>query len=101
MSDNIQNTTTEQITPCLQPMIDKTRVFSTQSVEDRLKHVILHDLEHRRQGISRKSDEYVHDKQRQTPPIWIKNSALIWQRPAVPPWSPCTYWRLHRQSPDA
>ena len=30
---------------------------STQSVEDKLKRVILHDLEHGIQGNSRKSDE--------------------------------------------
>ena len=30
---------------------------STQSVEDRLKRVILHDLEHGKQGKTRKSDE--------------------------------------------
>ncbi|MDE7341288.1 MAG: transposon-encoded TnpW family protein [Lachnospiraceae bacterium] len=54
MSDNIQNTTTGQITPCLQHTIDKTRYLvevhffdtSTQRIEDKLKRVILHDLEH-------------------------------------------------------
>ena len=52
------NHTTERLTPCLQQKIDKTRylvevhfsVTSTQSVEDKLKHVILHDLEHGKQG---------------------------------------------------
>ncbi|MCI9636151.1 MAG: hypothetical protein HFG77_07115, partial [Hungatella sp.] len=51
--------------PCLQQKIDKTRYLvevhfsatSTQSVEDKLKRVILHDLEHGKQGKSRKSDE--------------------------------------------
>ena len=54
MSDNIQTNTTGRLTPCLQQQIDKTRYLveihfsdtSTQSVEDKLKRVILHDLEH-------------------------------------------------------
>ena len=55
MSDNIQTTnTTGRLTPCLQKKIDKTTYLvevhfssnSTQSIEDKLKRVILHDLEH-------------------------------------------------------
>ncbi len=65
MSDNIQTNTTGRLTPCLQQTIDKTRYLvevhfsdtSTQSVEDKLRRVILHDLEHGKQGKSRKSDE--------------------------------------------
>ena len=65
MSDNIQTNTTGGLTPCLQQKIDKTRYLvevhfsdtSTQSVEDKLKRVILHDLEHGKQRKSRKSDE--------------------------------------------
>ena len=65
MSNNIQNTTTGQIASCLQQTIDKTRYLvevhfsdtSTQSVEDKLKRVILHDLEHGKQDRPRKSDE--------------------------------------------
>ena len=65
MDDNIQTNTTGRLTPCLQKKIDKTTYLievhfsatSTQSVEDRLKRVILHDLEQRKQGRPRKSDE--------------------------------------------
>ena len=65
MSDNIQTKTTGRLTPCLQQKIDNTRFLvevhfsdtSTQSVEGRLKRVILHDLEHGKQGRPRKSDE--------------------------------------------
>ena len=65
MSDNIQTNTTGRLTPCLQKKIDKTTYLvevhfsetSTQSIEDKLKRVILHDLEHGKQGKSRKSDE--------------------------------------------
>ena len=65
MSDNIQTNTTGRLTPCLQKKIDKTTYLvevhfsdtSTQSVEDKLKRVILHDLEHGKQGRPRKSDE--------------------------------------------
>ena len=65
MSDNIQTNTTGRLTPCLQQKIDKTTYLvevyfsdtSTQNVGDKLKRVILHDLEHGRQGKSRKSDE--------------------------------------------
>lgn len=64
MSDNIQ-TNTGQTTPCLQQKIDKTRYLieihfsdtSTQSVEDKLRRVILHDLEHGKQGKTEKSGE--------------------------------------------
>ena len=80
MSDNIQTNTTGRLTPCLQQKIDKTRYLveihfsdtSTQSVEDKLKRVILHDLEHGKQGKSRKSDEndeYILDKQQQEKPV--------------------------------
>ena len=70
MGDNIQTNTTGRLTPCLQQKIDKTRYLvevhfsatSTQSVKDKLKRVILHDLEHGKQGKSRKNDEYVLDK---------------------------------------
>ena len=65
MSDNIQTNTTGLLTPCLQKKIDKTTYLveahfsstSTQSIEDKLKRVILHDLEHGKQGKSRESDE--------------------------------------------
>lgn len=65
MSDNIQTNTTGRLTPCLQKKIDKTTYLvevhfsdtSTQSVADKLKRVILHDLEHGKQSKSRKSDE--------------------------------------------
>ena len=54
MSDNIQTNTTGRLTPCLQKKIDKTIYLvevhfsstSTQSIEDKLKRVILHDLEY-------------------------------------------------------
>ena len=65
MSDNIQTNTTGRLTPCLQKKIDKTTYLvevhfsdtSTQSVEDRIRRVILHDLEHGKQGKTRKSNE--------------------------------------------
>ncbi len=65
MSDNIHTNTTGRLTPCLQKKIDKTTYLvevhfsstSTQSVVDKLKRVILHDLEHGKQRKSRKSDE--------------------------------------------
>ena len=65
MDDNIQTNTTGRLTPCLQKKIDKTTYLvevhfsdtSTQSVEDKLKRVILHDLKHGKQGKTRKSDE--------------------------------------------
>ena len=70
MSDNIQTNTTGRLTPCLQKKIDKTTYLvevhfsdtSTQSVEDKLKRVILHDLEHGKQGKVMKNDEYILDK---------------------------------------
>ncbi|MDE7274665.1 MAG: transposon-encoded TnpW family protein [Lachnospiraceae bacterium] len=51
MRDNNQTNTTGRITPCLQKKIDKTTYLvevhfsdtSTQSVEDKLKRVILHE----------------------------------------------------------
>ena len=63
MSDNIQTNTTGQTPPCLPQKIEKTNYLvevhfsdtSTQSVEDRLKRVILHDLEHGKQGKTRNS----------------------------------------------
>ncbi len=65
MSDNIQTKTTGRLTPCLQKKIDKTTYLvevhfsatSTQSVKDKLKRVLPHDLEHGKQGKPRKSDE--------------------------------------------
>jgi len=65
MDDNIQTNTTGRITPCLQKKIDKTTYLvevhfsatSTQSVKDKLKRVILHDLEYEKQGRSRRNDE--------------------------------------------
>ncbi len=52
MNDNIQTKITGRLTPCLQKKIDKTTYLvevhfsatSTQSVEDKLKRVILHEL---------------------------------------------------------
>ena len=63
MSDNIQ-TTTGQTPPCLQQKVDKTRYLvevhfsdtSTQSVEDKLKRVILHDLKYGKRGKTEESD---------------------------------------------
>ncbi len=65
MSDNIQTNITGRLTPCLQKKIDKTTYLvevhfsdtSTQSVKDKLRRVILHDLEHGKQGKTRKSNE--------------------------------------------
>ena len=73
MSDNIQSNTAGQMPPCLQHQIEKTRYLievhfsdtSAQSVEDRMKHVILHDLEHGKRGSQGKNDEYILDKQQQ------------------------------------
>ncbi len=64
MSDNIQTNTTRRLTPCLQKKIDKTTYLvevhfsdkSTQSVEDKLKRVILHDLKHGKQEKVMKND---------------------------------------------
>ena len=58
MSDNIKTNTTGQTSSCLQQKIDKTRYLvevhfsdtSTQSVEDKLKRVILHDLKYGKRG---------------------------------------------------
>ena len=68
MSDNIQTNTIGRLMPCLQKKIDKTTYLvevhfsdtSTQSVGDKLKRVILHDLEHGEKVL--KNDEYVLDK---------------------------------------
>lgn len=65
MSDNIQTTTIGRLTPCLKKKIDKTACLaemyfsdmSTKNVEDKLKRVILHGLEHGKPRKSRKSDE--------------------------------------------
>ena len=65
MSDNIQINTTGRLTPCLQKKIDKTTYLvevhfsdtSSQNIEDKLKRVILHDLERGKQEKARKSDE--------------------------------------------
>ena len=62
MSGNNQTNTTGRLTPCLQKKIDKTTYLvevhfsdtSTQSVEDKLRRVILHDLEHGKQGRPKK-----------------------------------------------
>ncbi len=73
MNNNIQTITTRQTLPCIQQTIGKTKYLvevhfsdtSTQSVEDKLKRVILHDLEHGKQGNPKKvmkSDEKVLDK---------------------------------------
>ena len=64
MSNNIQTNTTGRLTPCLQQKIDKTRYLvevhfsntSNQNVEDKLKRVILHDLEHGKRGSQGKND---------------------------------------------
>lgn len=64
MDENIQINTTERLTPCLQKKIGKTTYLvevrfsdtSTQSVGDKLKHVILHDLEYGRPSRPGKSD---------------------------------------------
>ncbi len=73
MSDNIRSTTTGQTLPCIQQTIGKTKYLvevhfsdtSTQSVVDKLKRVVLHDLEHGKQGNQKKvmeNDEKVLDK---------------------------------------
>ena len=62
MGDNIQTNTTGRLTPCLQKKINKMTYLveihfsdtSTQSIEDKLKRVILHDLEHGKQGKAKK-----------------------------------------------
>ena len=58
MSNYIENNTTGHTPPCLEQKIDKTTYLveihfsekSTQTVKDKLKRVILHDLEHGKQG---------------------------------------------------
>lgn len=58
MENKIQTNATGQITPCFQHKINKTTYLveahfsdtSRQTVEDRLKHVILHDLEYGKKG---------------------------------------------------
>ena len=75
MGDNIQTNTTGRLTPCLQKKTDKTTYLvevhfsytSIQSVEDKLKRVILHDLEHGKQGKIGKFDEYVLGKLQPAP----------------------------------
>jgi len=70
LDSNIQTNTTGRLTPCLQKKIDKTTYLievyfsktSTQSIEDKLKRVILHDLKHGKQEKLIKNDEYVLDK---------------------------------------
>jgi len=65
LDSNIQTTTTGRLTPCLQKKIDKTTYFvevhfsatSIQSVKDKLKRVIFHDLEHGKQRRPKKIDE--------------------------------------------
>lgn len=65
MNNNIKTTTAGQTPPCMQQTIGKTRYLvevyfsatSTQSVEDKLKRVILQDLEYGKQGNPKKSDE--------------------------------------------
>ncbi|MDE5599218.1 MAG: transposon-encoded TnpW family protein [Lachnospiraceae bacterium] len=65
MSDNIRTNTTGRLAPCLQKKIDKTTYLvevhfsdtSTQSVEDKLKRVILHDLEYGKRSRPRTRDE--------------------------------------------
>ncbi len=58
MSEKIQNATTERLAPCLEKKIDKTTYLvelhfsetSTRSIEDKLKRVILHDLQHEKKN---------------------------------------------------
>ena len=62
MGDNIQTNITGRLTPCLQKKFDKTTYVvevhfsdtSTQSIADKLKRVILHDLEYGKQSRLRK-----------------------------------------------
>ena len=61
MNNNIQTITTGRITPCIKQTIGRTKYLvevhfsdtSTQSVKDKLKRIILHDLEHGKQGNSK------------------------------------------------
>ena len=63
MRDYIQNNVIGHTPPCLEQKIDKTTYLvevhfsekSTQKVEEKLKRVILHDLEYGKQGKSGKS----------------------------------------------
>lgn len=63
MSDNITTAIEERVTPCIHKKIGKTMYLvevhfsktSTQSVEDKLKRVILHDLKHGKQNRLRKN----------------------------------------------
>ncbi len=65
MSDNVQTTIKSQTPPCLQQKIGRTTYLvevhfnanSSQSVEDKLKRVIFHDLEYGNQGRIGKFDE--------------------------------------------
>ncbi len=62
---NIQATAVRQASPCLQQKIGRTTYLvevhfnanSSQSVEDKLKRVILHDLEYGNQGRIENFDE--------------------------------------------
>ncbi len=61
MSDNIQTKTTGRLTPCLQRIDETTYLVevhfsatSTQSIKDKLKRVIFHDIEHGKQGKPKK-----------------------------------------------
>lgn len=64
MDENIQINTTERLMPCLQKKIGKTTYLvevrfsdtSTQSVDDKLKRIIHHDLEYGRPSRPGKSD---------------------------------------------
>lgn len=65
MSNYIENNTTGYTPPYLEQKIDKTTYLveihfsekSTQNVEDKLKRVILHDLEYGKQGKLRKDEK--------------------------------------------
>ncbi len=65
LHSNIQTTITEQTPPCIKKKIDRTTYLvelhfnanSSQSVEDKLKRVIFHDLEYGNQGRIGKFDE--------------------------------------------
>ena len=77
MNDNIQTIATGKIPPCLQQTIDNTRYLAKvhfgniQSVGDKLKRVILHNLQHGEQGKSRKKDEHsLTSSDRQYTLIW-------------------------------
>nr|WP_296465712.1 transposon-encoded TnpW family protein [uncultured Acetatifactor sp.] len=92
MNDNIQTNTTGRLTPYLQQKIDKTRYLvevhfsatSIQSVEDKLKRVILHDLEHGKQGRPRKNQESTKkctmDEKRQCLISWESGCNLVQKR---------------------